>query len=298
MYVPESQKSSSDSDETTSALSTLTRRTSITDIATISEQKKVAFKKAITNDEVLSQVKNFCINGWPANKNKIPDNIKHYCKLRNDLNLTEDLLLLNEKVIVPQSLRQDMLKLIYEGYNGIEKSKARARQVLYWPKMSQEIENHVKACKTCEKFSKQNTKEEMLPYQTPQRPWERVGADIFTYGNQSYLVVYDAYSNWLECNEIYHKSGDEVVKQLKLLFSRFGIPDIRNRKDLKLSLNQPTIQDEESFECLNPSSNKANKNTSNMRLGNIDPPLRHQPVTTRCGRVVKVPSRFKDYELQ
>ncbi|KAK9722222.1 hypothetical protein QE152_g19768 [Popillia japonica] len=92
--------------------------------------------------------------------------------------------------------------------------------------MSQEIENHVKACKTCEKFSIQNTKEEMLRYQTPQRPWERVGVDIFTYGNQSYLVVYDTYSNWLECNEIYHKSGDEVVKQLKLLFSRFGIPDI------------------------------------------------------------------------
>ncbi|KAK9753487.1 hypothetical protein QE152_g1993 [Popillia japonica] len=87
----------------------------------------------------------------------------------------------------------------------------------------------------------------------------------------------------------------------------------RNRKDLKLSLNQPTIQDEESFECFNPSSIKANRNTSNMRLGikansrntsnmrlgNInDPPLRHQPVTTRCGGVVKVPSRFKDYELQ
>ncbi|KAK9758514.1 Integrase zinc binding domain [Popillia japonica] len=95
-----------------------------------------------------------------------------------------------------------MLKLIHEGHNGIEKSKARARQVLYWPKMSQEIENHVKACKkmsqeieNCEKFSKQNIIEEMLPYQTPQRPWERVGADIFTYGNQSYLVVYDAYSN-------------------------------------------------------------------------------------------------------
>ncbi|KAK9758522.1 hypothetical protein QE152_g583 [Popillia japonica] len=53
----------------------------------------------------------------------------------------------------------------------------------------------------------------------------------------------------------------------------------RNRKDLKLSLNQPTIQDEGSLECFNPSSIKANRNTSNMRLGNInDPPLRHQPV--------------------
>ncbi|KAK9686667.1 Integrase zinc binding domain [Popillia japonica] len=138
-------------------------------------------------------LKNSCINGWPANKNKIPDNIKHYWKLRNDLNLTEDLLLLNEKVIiVPQSLRQDMLKSLHEAHNGIEKSKVRARQVLNWPKMSQEVENHVKACKTCEKFSKQITKEEMLPCQTPQRPWERVGADIFTYDNQSYLVVYDA----------------------------------------------------------------------------------------------------------
>ncbi|KAK9721602.1 hypothetical protein QE152_g20829 [Popillia japonica] len=72
----------------------------------------------------------------------------------------------------------------------------------------------------------------------------------------------------------------------------------RNRKHLKLSLNQPTIKEEESFECLNPSSNGANRNTINMSLENInDPPLRHQPITTRCGRLVKLPSKFKDYEL-
>ncbi|KAK9695782.1 hypothetical protein QE152_g32321 [Popillia japonica] len=68
----------------------------------------------------------------------------------------------------------------------------------------------------------------------------------------------------------------------------------RNRKDLKLSSNQPTIKDEERFECLNPSSNKANRNTINMSLENInDPPLRHRPITTRCGRLVKLPSKFK-----
>ncbi|KAI4455079.1 cxxc-type zinc finger protein 1 [Holotrichia oblita] len=72
----------------------------------------------------------------------------------------------------------------------------------------------------------------------------------------------------------------------------------RNTRDLKSSLNEPTIKDEESFERLNQSSNGASRNGINISLQNIKcPPLERQTTTTRCGRSIKLPSKFTDYEL-
>lgn len=56
-------------------------------------------------------------------------------------------------------------------------------------------------------------RESLLPYPIPQRSWERLGIDIFTYANVSYLVIYDAYSNWLEIISVKYKSV-KLVKSL------------------------------------------------------------------------------------
>lgn len=118
-----------------------------------------------------------------------------------------------------------MLSLLHEGHIGIEKCRARARQLFYWPNISTDIENYITKCQICNKYAKKNCKEPLLSYPVPERPWERVGTDIFSYGNYRYLVLYDAYSNWLELLTIKDKSSGEVIKQFKKVFSRYGCPD-------------------------------------------------------------------------
>lgn len=58
-----------------------------------------------------------------------------------------------------------------------------------------------------------------------ERPWERLGPDIFTYAGKIYLVAFDSYSNWLELRHIKDKSIKSVIKSLKNIFSVFGSPD-------------------------------------------------------------------------
>ncbi|KAK9736733.1 RNase H-like domain found in reverse transcriptase [Popillia japonica] len=89
--------------------------------------------------------------------------------------------------------------------------KMRARNIFYWPGLSTDIELFIKKCKTCEKTARKNHKEKLLPHPIPQRPWERLGVDIFTYANISYLVVYDAYSNWLELLRLKDKSAETAI---------------------------------------------------------------------------------------
>ena len=167
----------------------------------------------------------FCQNGWPENKRKVPANIQKFFQLKDNLFISDDLLFFSNKLVVPFKLQKDMITLLHEGHLGIEKVKSRARQIFYWPRMTLEIESFIKSCKICEKNSYRQQKETLLSYPIPERPWERVGLDIFTYANQSYLVVYDAYSNWLELPPIKDKSAKAVILALKKIFSVHGSPD-------------------------------------------------------------------------
>lgn len=48
----------------------------------------------------------------------------------------DGLTFLGEKLIVPLRLLKDMLNLVHESHQGIDKSKVRAREVMCWPGMA------------------------------------------------------------------------------------------------------------------------------------------------------------------
>ena len=52
----------------------------------------------------------------------------------------------NNRIVVPSTLQSNMLDLIHESHLGIEKCKARARELLYWPRMLQQIESLISNC--------------------------------------------------------------------------------------------------------------------------------------------------------
>ena len=98
---------------------------------------------------------------------------------------------LAEKLIIPQEMRQDVLNCIHESHLGMEKYKSKARVVVYWPGMSSAIERMVAKCLVCLKHQRENPKEPVLPHEVPQRPWQKLGADILELNSKSYLIVVD-----------------------------------------------------------------------------------------------------------
>ncbi|KAK9687050.1 Integrase zinc binding domain [Popillia japonica] len=126
---------------------------------------------------------------------------------------------------ITSTAKYTVLTKIHVAHQGIEKTTARARQVFYWPGINSEIENIIKSCRVCEKFSNKNRTEPLNVYELPERPRQRLSADIFSYGNHSFLVVMDAYSSWLEVVKIQSKSTEEVIRKCMSIFSKFGCPD-------------------------------------------------------------------------
>jgi hypothetical protein len=87
-----------------------------------------------------------------------------------------------------------MLCKLHEGHLGMEKCRARAREIMYIPNMSKDIEEIVSRSDTCATFRKRNQKQLMIPHEIPERPWSKLSADIFTFKEHDYLVVVDYFS--------------------------------------------------------------------------------------------------------
>ena len=97
----------------------------------ISSERLQLFRNEIETDKSLKELKNFLLEGWPNDKRKIPDDLIVYWKHRNDLTIENDIIFFNDRVIVPHSLRKDVLAQLHSSHLGIEKTKKRARSLVY-----------------------------------------------------------------------------------------------------------------------------------------------------------------------
>ena len=80
--------------------------------------------------------------------------IKQYYNSADELTIIQGLIFKGMKLVVPKSLRPEMLKKIHYNHLGMEKCKSRAREILYWPLMNKEIEDMISSCYICAKYRK------------------------------------------------------------------------------------------------------------------------------------------------
>ena len=60
----------------------------------------------------------------------------------------------------------------------------------------------------------------------PNRPWQKVGVDIFTFHDYNYLLTVDYLSSYFEIDRLPSKRVCDIVYCLKQHFSRHGIPEV------------------------------------------------------------------------
>ncbi|KAJ8882296.1 hypothetical protein PR048_014098 [Dryococelus australis] len=104
--------------------------------------------------------------------------------------------------------------------------KSRARQVLYWPRMSQEIEVFVTKCCVCQKISVSSPREPLLSHERPSLPFNKIIVDIFTFEGKLHLVIIYYLSTWIELCQLQRGSAEEVNTAFKGVFATHGIPKL------------------------------------------------------------------------
>jgi hypothetical protein len=66
----------------------------------------------------------------------------------------------------------------------------------------------------------------MLPHEIPDRPWSKLGADLFELHKENYLLLVDYYSNFFEVMKLTSTKTPTIIKHCKTTFARHGIPDV------------------------------------------------------------------------
>ena len=179
---------------------------------------------AQAQDEVCSQVMQYCQNDWPG-KDSITSDVLPYWKVRNSLTVHNGLLLYNDRIGVPKVLQNETMLHIHEGHQGIERCRLHAKTSVRWPKISKKLTEMVKHCIVCERDSVVH-KEPLLTTPLPDYQWQILGTDLFTLKREQYLVVVDFFSLYPEVVKLSSTLSACVIAELKSVFSRHGIPEI------------------------------------------------------------------------
>lgn len=105
----------------------------------------------------------------------------------------------------------------------------RARSIIFWPGMTEDIERVRQRCRDCTQNAPSQPPLPASPSTPPSTPFEKVYADFFDCAGQHYLVVGDRLSGWCDVFRSPHGSpqaGSEgLITCLRNYFSRFGVPE-------------------------------------------------------------------------
>ena len=175
-------------------------------------------------DDVCRLLVKYCQLGWP-NKSQLTDGTQPYRSVANELSVEAGLLMRGCRIVIPTSMREEILKCLHAGHQGIVKCRARARQSVWWPGISGQLQTLVTNCQVCVKEQPQNA-EPLIASKLPELPFQKVGTDLFEWEKQTYILLIDYYSRYIEIALLNRPTAAEVIRHMKSIFARHGIPEI------------------------------------------------------------------------
>ena len=195
----------------------------VLDSGQLSEAK---MKDETKNDPELQQLQKNVMSGWPRTKVETRVETRPYWNYRDEISCYEGLMFKGDLLIVPHSLRPEILQRIQAAHLLIEKCRARSRSAVFWPGINSAIDELVSKCSICQQHQRSNQGEPLIPQEVPKRPWATVAAGIFYYKGRDYLLVVDYFSNFPEVARLSSKNSEAVIMAMKDMFARHGIPEM------------------------------------------------------------------------
>jgi len=111
----------------------------VTEELSVSPERLEAIKAATASDTVLQSIGEVFKRGWPEKRSKLKPELCPYFHSRDEITVQNGLLFESNLVLVPSSLRHDVMQRIHSGHLGIQACLRRARDNVYWPRMNEEV---------------------------------------------------------------------------------------------------------------------------------------------------------------
>ena len=126
------------------------------------------FCKAQNDDSTCCQLTKFCKEGWPS-RHDLSGELCRYFTVKDHLSIADNLLLYGNRIIIPYSMRDEILRKVHAGHQGIQRCRLRLATSVWWPGVPKEIEQFIKSCPVCMKNATSHT-EPLLQPALPSHP--------------------------------------------------------------------------------------------------------------------------------
>ena len=132
-------------------------------------------------------------HGFPAVRRDANPAIIPYLTFYQHLSVDNGLVLKGQRIVVPHSLRARVLQDLHASHQGLTRTLRRARQVVYWPNMTNDLSCLIKQCEPCRLHAASQPKEPLriTDDRCPTLPFESTSADLFSCQGWEYLVYVD-----------------------------------------------------------------------------------------------------------
>ena len=146
--------------------------------------------KAATNTDKICQhltelIKNECWHTLdkPRNYQNLTlselNELKQYRKFKSELALTEndDVILKQNRIVLPQCYQKIEVKLAHVGHQGLQKTKALLISKIYFVRLYERVEKELSTCVPCQAVTKHNTQAPIQNMPMPDRVWQTLNID-------------------------------------------------------------------------------------------------------------------------
>ena len=97
----------------------------------ISDEKKSELQAATVDDHQLQQLLTLMKSGWPTDVSNVPISLRDYWEVRHNLCSADNLILMNNRIVIPSTMQPEILKCIHKGHTWASRNVRQELECVY-----------------------------------------------------------------------------------------------------------------------------------------------------------------------
>ena len=160
---------------------------------------------------------------------EIPEGVAEYWRHRHSLHIVDGVVMMGERIVIPPSLRHEVLVHLHGAHQGVSQMTGRAQTSFFWPGINTDIAKTRDNCRTCDTVAPSQPPLEAVPPEIPTSPFQQICSDYFDLQGTHYLVTVDRFTGWVDVRRAEPGTDESGAKGLitamKETFMAFGVPE-------------------------------------------------------------------------
>ena len=139
------------------------------------------------------------------------------------LSIKSGLIICGNRIIVPREMQPEMLQYTCEGHQGKGRCLLRARNTVFWPKMTYDIQQLIEKCMIFQEHRKSQplveTTQELPPF-----PWHTLATGLFYWKRMDFLIVADVFFKYMLVRKLPNSTSTAMCIELSMIVTELGLP--------------------------------------------------------------------------